>query len=286
MRQTEHASFASVATLCASGAKLPHIHSAKQPAMRQGLLFFAFRRPARSSCPEFEYCAPRCWHQLMENAAKENLKGRCPNCRSVYDKQKITQQAMAPSQYVSDPWNLTLTFTLLNRRLMHMNCCSSFRFQTPYHQRLGSRNLNRFPCRLEEVAKEAQKNKKPERKASGVQARPRRDLAVRSRQASTSLHTWFESMLPHGLNAGHSRQRISRRRKVMKPSCCCPQSVRVVQRNLVYVVGLSMDICHEDTLRTAEFFGQFGKPVKVLIKLICMSLTHLRAWADIAGAGG
>lgn len=43
----------------------------------------------------------------------------------------------------------------------------------------------------------------------------------------------------------------------------CLQSVRVVQRNLVYVVGLSMDICHEDTLRTSEFFGQFGKPVKV-----------------------
>ena len=39
--------------------------------------------------------------------------------------------------------------------------------------------------------------------------------------------------------------------------------MRVVQRNLVYVVGLSMDICHEDTLRTSEFFGQFGKPVKV-----------------------
>ncbi len=43
----------------------------------------------------------------------------------------------------------------------------------------------------------------------------------------------------------------------------CVQSVRVVQRNLVYAVGLSMDICHEDILRSPEYFGQFGKPVKV-----------------------
>lgn len=40
------------------------------------------------------------------------------------------------------------------------------------------------PCRLEEVAKEAQKNRKPERKVSGVQARPRRDLAVRIQRAT------------------------------------------------------------------------------------------------------
>jgi len=47
--------------------------------------------------------------------------------------------------------------------------------------------------------------------------------------------------------------------------CCCgnSQSVRVVQRNLVYVVGLAMDICYEDVLRGSEYFGQFGKPIKV-----------------------
>ena len=40
------------------------------------------------------------------------------------------------------------------------------------------------------------------------------------------------------------------------------QNVRVVQRNLVYVVGLSMDLCYEDVLQSAEHFGQFGKVVK------------------------
>ena len=41
------------------------------------------------------------------------------------------------------------------------------------------------------------------------------------------------------------------------------QNMRVVQRNLVYVVGLSLDLCSEDTLRTQDYFGQFGRIVKV-----------------------
>ena len=47
--------------------------------------------------------------------------------------------------------------------------------------------------------------------------------------------------------------------------CCVAQNVRVVQRNLVYVVGLAMDICHEDVLKGADYFGQFGKVYKVLL---------------------
>ena len=42
-------------------------------------------------------------------------------------------------------------------------------------------------------------------------------------------------------------------------------NVRVVQPNLVYAVGIIMDICNEDTLKGSEFFGQFGKTVKVSV---------------------
>jgi hypothetical protein len=42
-------------------------------------------------------------------------------------------------------------------------------------------------------------------------------------------------------------------------------NVRVVQPNLVYAVGISMEICHEDTLKDIEFFGQFGKTVKISV---------------------
>jgi len=42
-------------------------------------------------------------------------------------------------------------------------------------------------------------------------------------------------------------------------------NVRVVQRNLVYLVGLAPSISKEDTLRSKEFFGQYGKIIKVAI---------------------
>lgn len=41
------------------------------------------------------------------------------------------------------------------------------------------------------------------------------------------------------------------------------QNVRVVQPNLVYAVGLPLDICNEELLREQEYFGQFGKVFKV-----------------------
>ena len=37
------------------------------------------------------------------------------------------------------------------------------------------------------------------------------------------------------------------------------QNIRVVQPNLVYAVGLPMEICREDVLSQLEFFGQFGE---------------------------
>ncbi|KAL3850745.1 hypothetical protein ACJIZ3_012627 [Penstemon smallii] len=40
-------------------------------------------------------------------------------------------------------------------------------------------------------------------------------------------------------------------------------SVRVIQRNLVYVVGLPLDFADEDLLQRREYFGQYGKVLKV-----------------------
>ena len=44
--------------------------------------------------------------------------------------------------------------------------------------------------------------------------------------------------------------------------CGALQSMRVVQRNLVYVVGLALELCAEETLRAPNYFGQFGRIVK------------------------
>ena len=62
------------------------------------------------------------------------------------------------------------------------------------------------------------------------------------------------------------------------------QNVRVVQRNLVYVVGLALELCYEDLLKGPEYFGQFGKVVKVRRP----ALTNLRSPAAHAPhrAGG
>ena len=51
-----------------------------------------------------------------------------------------------------------------------------------------------------------------------------------------------------------------------------PQNVRVVQRNLVYVVGLPMELCYEELLSSTEYIGQYGKIVKVslLLKDACI----------------
>lgn len=40
---------------------------------------------------------------------------------------------------------------------------------------------------------------------------------------------------------------------------------RVVQRNLVYVIGISAKIAHEHILKESEFFGQFGKIIKIVV---------------------
>ena len=36
----------------------------------------------------------------------------------------------------------------------------------------------------------------------------------------------------------------------------------MVQRNLVYVVGLNLEICYEETMAQPEYFGNFSKQIK------------------------
>lgn len=40
---------------------------------------------------------------------------------------------------------------------------------------------------------------------------------------------------------------------------------RVVQRNLVYVIGIPSNACSEETLKRSEYFGQYGKIMKIVI---------------------
>ncbi|RKO96867.1 hypothetical protein CXG81DRAFT_14827, partial [Caulochytrium protostelioides] len=43
------------------------------------------------------------------------------------------------------------------------------------------------------------------------------------------------------------------------------QNVRVVQKNLVYALGLPAKISTEEVLRSNDFFGQYGKIIKIVV---------------------
>jgi CCR4-NOT transcription complex subunit 4 len=42
-------------------------------------------------------------------------------------------------------------------------------------------------------------------------------------------------------------------------------NLRVIQKTLVYVIGLAPDIASESKLRSLDFFGQYGKIEKIVI---------------------
>ncbi|KAK4760611.1 hypothetical protein SAY87_005504 [Trapa incisa] len=107
-----------------------------------------------------------CWHHIMEMAEKDETEGRCPACRTPYDKEKIVGMA----------------------------------------------------SRCERVVAEVNMEKKMK-----------------------SQKTKAKSL--------EGRKQFS--------------SVRVIQRNLVYIVGLPLNLAEEDVLQCKEYFGQYGKVLKV-----------------------
>ncbi|XP_031385933.1 uncharacterized protein LOC116199631 isoform X2 [Punica granatum] len=113
----------------------------------------------------YEICV-WCWHHIMGMAEKDETEGRCPACRTPYDKEKIVGTASKCERLVAE--------------------------------------IN---------MEKKMKSQKPKPKAS------------------------------------EGRKQLS--------------SVRVIQRNLVYVVGLPLNLADEDILQRKEYFGQYGKVLKV-----------------------
>ncbi|KAG1365704.1 hypothetical protein COCNU_12G007040 [Cocos nucifera] len=116
----------------------------------------------------YEICV-WCWHHIMDMAEKEETEGRCPACRTPYDKERIVGMAANCERVVAE--------------------------------------IN---------AEKKQKSQKAKNKAST-----------------------------------EARKHLS--------------SVRVIQRNLVYIIGLPSNLCDESILERREYFGQYGKVLKVSI---------------------
>ncbi|KAM7527871.1 hypothetical protein LguiB_031281 [Lonicera macranthoides] len=115
----------------------------------------------------YEICV-WCWHHIMNMAEKDETEGRCPACRTPYNKEKIVGMA----------------------------------------------------AKCERMVAEINMDKKGK--------------------------------------SHKTKSKISEGRKQLS-------SVRVIQRNLVYVVGLPLNLADEDLLQRKEYFGQYGKVLKVSI---------------------
>ncbi|XP_039015243.1 uncharacterized protein LOC120145494 [Hibiscus syriacus] len=113
----------------------------------------------------YEICV-WCWHHIMDMAEKDNTEGRCPACRSAYDKEKIVGTAANCERLVAEV------------------------------------NMER------KTKSQKGKSKSPE-----------------------------------------GRKQLS--------------TVRVIQRNLVYIVGLPLNLADEELLQRRDYFGQYGKVLKV-----------------------
>nr|GEU75520.1 nucleotide-binding, alpha-beta plait [Tanacetum cinerariifolium] len=109
-----------------------------------------------------------CWHHIMDMAEKDNTEGRCPACRTPYNKEKIVSTASQCERLVTG-------------------------------------------------------------------------MSVEKKQKSQKGKT----------KTSEGRIQLG--------------SVRVIQRNLVYIVGLPFDLADEDLLQQKEYFGQYGKVLKVSI---------------------
>ncbi|KAI3819765.1 hypothetical protein L1987_13614 [Smallanthus sonchifolius] len=109
-----------------------------------------------------------CWHHIMGMAEKDGTEGRCPACRTPYNKEKIVETSSKCERLVAE-------------------------------------------------------------------------MSVEKKQKSQKGKT----------KTSEGRKQLS--------------SVRVIQRNLVYIVGLPLNLADEDILQRKEYFGQYGKVLKVSI---------------------
>lgn len=55
-----------------------------------------------------------CWHHIMDMAEKDDTEGRCPACRSPYDKEKIVGMAAKCERLFSCP---VIHFCIVKRSL-------------------------------------------------------------------------------------------------------------------------------------------------------------------------
>ena len=106
------------------------------------------------------------------------------------------------------------------------------------------------------AAAEAERRQKREKERVEKAAARQQQLAQQALKQGTSLQS------QQGPNVGPSQ---AQKKKAGGVDRSALQNVRVMQRNLVYVIGLPPSIAKEEILRRKEHFGRFGRIVKVAV---------------------
>ena len=139
-----------------------------------------------------------CWHHIMDMAEKDDTEGRCPACRSAYDKERIVGMA-ANCERLLAPIHLILINDIA---IFNCHCLIYMVF-----------SLSRL------VAEISLERKIKSQKAKAKPSEGRKQLS----------------------------------------------SVRVIQRNLVYIVGLPLNLADEDVLYLSILLACICKLTAILL---------------------
>jgi CCR4-NOT transcription complex subunit 4 len=204
----------------------------------------------------YQLCA-WCWHQIMERADTDEHK-RCPACRKSYDEGSIEFDYCAEDVddcLAGDDGNN-------NNNNKHFYSGNNYAQQQQqmnvgsgqnHHHRINH-NHNQFARGRGRGRGRAQFNNMSYHGRGGTTAT--------TTSGAANVHNSSQST-----SASASYYNDSTNQYMIDPSRKHLVNVRVIQRNLVYVVGIAQNICKEEVLRKIEFFGKYGTIVKLQCSL-------------------
>ena len=172
----------------------------------------------------YQLCA-WCWHQIMEQANALDKIGKCPACRAEYDE-------------------------------------SSIRFDAPSEEELLAETRRKDPQKNQNLPSE-----RDAFDASSASSSRSSVDAAKSSDDSRRGKNKFSELQPRKPNVTHASNDPSFRdaRGVSLSAAERRRlfDVRVIRRNLVYVVGLTPRFCKEAPLRETRIFQKFGEVLKI-----------------------
>ena len=172
----------------------------------------------------YQLCA-WCWHQIMEQANALDKIGKCPACRAEYDESSIRFDAPSEEELLAE--------TRRKDPQKNQNLPSE---RDAFDASSASSSRSSV-----DAAKSSDDSRRGKNKFSELQ--PRKPNVTRASDDPS-----FRGARGVSLSAAERRRLFD---------------VRVIRRNLVYVVGLTPRFCEEARLRETRIFQKFGEVLKI-----------------------